>query len=79
MPAWLCHLLKPEQRKCIWGQIHVAHRLPVLQTPAKGIKTSGPSFLFLLLLEVKRLPNMPIGIPIGCGRTLILVPAAQQG
>ena len=39
MPSWLCHLSKPytEQRKCIWSQIHVAHRLPVLQTPAKGI------------------------------------------
>lgn len=28
----------PEQINCMWGQIHLAHRLPVLQTLAKGVR-----------------------------------------
>ena len=41
-------------------------------------KMSGPSSLFLLLLEV-RLPNMLVVIPIAWGHRLILVCAIQWG
>lgn len=46
MPTLLCHLLKPciEQIKSSRGQIHLAHRLPVLQTLAKGIKCQSFRF-----------------------------------
>lgn len=46
MLTLLRHLLKPciEQIKRTRGQIHLAHRLPVLQTLAKGIKCQSFRF-----------------------------------